>query len=289
MKQQRKEIRQMEAHTEETSARDFRERVLAADAEAQKNVAPFLENPVLRRIVKSFTNDERGDFAKWACNPRVIEMLRRAQKAMDEGKLTEADAERIMIESLAAKGARAFRRQRLDHDAFSVRLGQFALVHGLLRATQHLDHPRVARPLGEIAALVVRERLDDAPQHRVFQEGRHVFLRLGIRREHTLAEVPRGSFLGVRLHLADLLALLLHERLPVLRALAELTERRALVFRRFGSKGGGRRERRSRGDLATPRRVASDYVSGAPNRETPERERGVELTNPAASSTPPPG
>ena len=107
MKQQRKEIRQMEAHTEETSARDFRERVLAADAEAQKNVAPFLENPVLRRIVKSFTNDERGDFAKWACNPRVIEMLRRAQKAMDEGKLTEADAERIMIESLAAKGARA--------------------------------------------------------------------------------------------------------------------------------------------------------------------------------------
>ena len=107
MKQQRKEIRQMEAHAEETSARDFRERVLAADAEAQKNVAPFLENPVLRRIIKSFTNDERGDFAKWACNPRVLEMLRCAQKAMAEGKLTEADAERVMIESLAAKHARA--------------------------------------------------------------------------------------------------------------------------------------------------------------------------------------
>ena len=102
MKQQRKEIRQIEAHAEETSARDFRERVLAADAEAQKNVAPFLENPVLRRIIKSFTNDERGDFAKWACNPRVLEMLRCAQKAMAEGKLTEADAERVMIESLTA-------------------------------------------------------------------------------------------------------------------------------------------------------------------------------------------
>lgn len=102
MKQQRKEIRQMEAHAEESSARDFRERVLAADFEAQKNVAPFLENPVLRRIIKTFTNDERGDFAKWACNPRVLEMLRRAQKAMDEGKLNEADAERVMIESLAA-------------------------------------------------------------------------------------------------------------------------------------------------------------------------------------------
>ena len=61
---------QMERQTEESSARDFRERVLAADAEAQKNVAPFLENPVLRRIIKTFTNDERGDFAKWACNPR---------------------------------------------------------------------------------------------------------------------------------------------------------------------------------------------------------------------------
>ena len=98
----------MERQTEESSARDFRERVLAADAEAQKNVAPFLENPVLRRIIKTFTNDERGDFAKWACNPRVLEMLRRAQKAMDEGKLTEAEAERVMIESVAAKQKSAY-------------------------------------------------------------------------------------------------------------------------------------------------------------------------------------
>ena len=116
MKQQRKEIRQMEAHAEETSARDFRERVLAADAEAQKNVAPFLENPVLRRIIKTFTNDERGDFAKWACNPRVLEMLRRAQKAMDEGKLTEAEAERVMIESVAAKQKSAYDDADTDVD-----------------------------------------------------------------------------------------------------------------------------------------------------------------------------
>lgn len=119
MKQQRKEIRQMEAHAEESSARDFRERVLAADFEAQKNVAPFLENPVLRRIIKTFTNDERGDFAKWACNPRVLEMLRRAQKAMDEGKLTEADAERVMIQSLAAHQKKTQTRDgesRVDDD-----------------------------------------------------------------------------------------------------------------------------------------------------------------------------
>jgi len=116
MKQQRKEIRQMERQTEESSARDFRERVLAADAEAQKNVAPFLENPVLRRIIKTFTNDERGDFAKWACNPRVLEMLRRAQKAMDEGKLTEAEAERVMIESVAAKQKSAYDGADADVD-----------------------------------------------------------------------------------------------------------------------------------------------------------------------------
>ena len=116
MKQQRKEIRQMERQTEESSARDFRERVLAADAEAQKNVAPFLENPVLRRIIKTFTNDERGDFAKWACNPRVLEMLRRAQKAMDEGKLTEAEAERVMIESVAAKQKSAYDDAYADVD-----------------------------------------------------------------------------------------------------------------------------------------------------------------------------
>ena len=106
----------MERQTEESSARDFRERVLAADAEAQKNVAPFLENPVLRRIIKTFTNDERGDFAKWACNPRVLEMLRRAQKAMDEGKLTEAEAERVMIESVAAKQKSAYDDAYADVD-----------------------------------------------------------------------------------------------------------------------------------------------------------------------------
>lgn len=171
------------------------------------------------------------------------------------------------------------RRQRLDHDALGVRLGQFALVHGLLRATQHLEHARVTRPLGEIAALVVRERLDDTPQHRVLQEGRHVFLRLEICREHALAKVPRGRFLSVRLHLADLLALLLHERLPVLRALAELAERRALVRRAFGWKEGGRRERRSGGKRATPRRVASD-VSGAPNEKRQSARGAMNLRTP---------
>jgi hypothetical protein len=53
--------------------------VLESDYEAQKNIAPFLENKVLRRIIKTFTNDPKSDFAKWARNPLVIEMLTKAK------------------------------------------------------------------------------------------------------------------------------------------------------------------------------------------------------------------
>ena len=103
-KQQRQEIRQMERGAEESGAREFRERVLASGAEAQRNVAPYLEIPVLRRIIKTFTNDTRGDFEKWACNPLVLEMLKRAKSALDEGRLTEQEAETVMIGSLLDGG-----------------------------------------------------------------------------------------------------------------------------------------------------------------------------------------
>lgn len=84
--------------------------VLESDYDAQKNVAPFLKSKMLRRIVQAspwlrcalirwhvepmcathplpqtFTNDESGDFEKWANNPRVVEMLREAQRQLDEG------------------------------------------------------------------------------------------------------------------------------------------------------------------------------------------------------------
>lgn len=70
----------MQKATAKASALDFRDKVLESDYEAQNNVAPFLENKVLRRIIKTFTNDPKGDFAKWARNPRVIEMLTRAKE-----------------------------------------------------------------------------------------------------------------------------------------------------------------------------------------------------------------
>ncbi len=35
--------------------------------------------------LQTFTNDQSGDFSKWACNPRVVEMLREAKRLLDEG------------------------------------------------------------------------------------------------------------------------------------------------------------------------------------------------------------
>jgi hypothetical protein len=43
------------------------------------NLYRYVENRVLRRIIKTFTNDPKGDFAKWARNPLVIQMLTRAK------------------------------------------------------------------------------------------------------------------------------------------------------------------------------------------------------------------
>ena len=80
MRHQRKEVQQMEKASARASALEFREKVLESDYEAQNNVAPFLENKVLRRIIKTFTNDPKGDFAKWARNPLVIQMLTRAKE-----------------------------------------------------------------------------------------------------------------------------------------------------------------------------------------------------------------
>ena len=58
--------------------------VLASEVDAQKAVAPYLEHPLLRKIVQTFTNDPRGDFAQWATNPLVISML---EQASDLGKM----------------------------------------------------------------------------------------------------------------------------------------------------------------------------------------------------------
>eukprot|EP00887_Chlorella_sp_A99_P002559 scaffold6.g2559.t1 len=100
-KHQRKEVKQAIKVQEKMRLMEFREKVLESEFDAQKNVAPFLKNRVLRRIIQTFANDQQGDFAKWACNPRVIEMLREAKRLMDEGYVAEEEMEAYLIRQLA--------------------------------------------------------------------------------------------------------------------------------------------------------------------------------------------
>jgi hypothetical protein len=97
--------------------------VMESDYDAQKNMAPFLENKVLRKIVQTFTNDPRNDFSKWANNPLVIRMLTKAKELMDEGRMTEDEAEHLILQQLNVR--RPQRRSRF---------------HGAIHHTRH--HPR---------------------------------------------------------------------------------------------------------------------------------------------------
>ena len=70
---------------------------MASDYDAQKAMGPFLENPVLRRIIQTFTNDADGDFEKWANNPQVLAMLTEAKRLMDEGRVSPAEMEGLLL------------------------------------------------------------------------------------------------------------------------------------------------------------------------------------------------
>ncbi len=65
--------------------------VLKANQQAQADIAPFLKSPALRTIIKSFTNDEDGDFTKWASNTQVLAMLKQARELLDQGRMTEEE------------------------------------------------------------------------------------------------------------------------------------------------------------------------------------------------------
>ena len=79
---------------------EFQDKVLSSDYDAQKNVAPFLENRVLKRVVHTFCNDPLNDFGKWARNPEVLRLLRSAKELMDSGKVTEDEMELMMQQQL---------------------------------------------------------------------------------------------------------------------------------------------------------------------------------------------
>jgi hypothetical protein len=99
-KHQRREVKQAIQLQEKTAALRFRDKVLESDYESQTAIAPFLRNRVLRRVIQTFANDPNGDFDKWATNPRVIDMLREAQRMMNEGRLAEDEAEEYMLRAL---------------------------------------------------------------------------------------------------------------------------------------------------------------------------------------------
>ena len=106
-KTQRQEVRKMRRTEEQAAALRFREAVLSASPDAQRNVAPFLATPVLRNLVRSLTNDEYGDFDRWATNPLVLRMLGEAKKAIEEGRLTETEVERLLVAHAKVRGGEA--------------------------------------------------------------------------------------------------------------------------------------------------------------------------------------
>ena len=108
--------------------------VLRANQQAQADVAPFLKSPALRTIIKSFTNDEDGDFAKWACNPQVLAMLRQAKELLDEGRMTEEEM-MIAFQSQLAVGLGIIRLGGCYHTATLGR--QFAAIEVLAWPSQN--------------------------------------------------------------------------------------------------------------------------------------------------------
>ncbi|KAK9835278.1 hypothetical protein WJX84_006359 [Apatococcus fuscideae] len=110
---QRKEARQALKFKEKAQALTFREKVLEASFEAQQNIAPFLDYPVLRKVIQTFTNDARGDFDIWATNQQALAMLQEAKRMLDSGSLTEEELEQNMLRQLqddANPGAAEFQR-----------------------------------------------------------------------------------------------------------------------------------------------------------------------------------
>lgn len=94
---QNKEYRRAQRINRKMKALEFKDKVLSAPYEAQKNVAPFLESRTLRKIVQSMTNDMSNDFAKWATNPLVIRALTAAKEQLDKGQITEDQMEHNIL------------------------------------------------------------------------------------------------------------------------------------------------------------------------------------------------
>jgi len=142
-KHQRKEFKKAGRLQRKAQYLDFQEQVLAADFDAQKNIAPFLENRVLRRVINTFCNDPKNDFGKWANNPQVLALLTQAKRMMDEGHMTEDQAEQLML-SYASHPDREYHNEWKLRTKQHVRVGTDQLVSAL---NEHLQERRKGNDL----------------------------------------------------------------------------------------------------------------------------------------------
>jgi hypothetical protein len=102
---QKAEVTKVHKAEQQARALKFRDVVLSSSPEAQRAVAPFLKVPVLRQIVQTIANDQRGNFSQWATNPTIIEYLSLAKKALDDGLMTEAEAEHLILAQIKVRHA----------------------------------------------------------------------------------------------------------------------------------------------------------------------------------------
>ena len=154
-KTQKREIRTAQRLQNNEAAERFRQRFMDASPEAQAAMAPFLKVPLLRRIVQTLTNDERNDFGRWATNPAVIELLTAAKDAIDSGRMSEGEAEQLLLAHAKARD----RHTRALRASLGTPRGQGALCADASRAQDPKLNPE-AEAFKERVAM--KARLDTA-------------------------------------------------------------------------------------------------------------------------------
>eukprot|EP00798_Chlamydomonas_sp_ICE-L_P015212 gene15212-21289_t len=107
-KAQLHEIKQTVKLRDSSGRAEFERQVEAAGEEVTRNLAPFMKNKVLRRIVQTFCNSPSVSLKEWATNPRALDMLGQALKLLEEERIAESELERLILMQL--KVALAFGR-----------------------------------------------------------------------------------------------------------------------------------------------------------------------------------
>ncbi|MEW5308635.1 MAG: hypothetical protein WDW38_000578 [Sanguina aurantia] len=97
---QRVELEQLLTVQEQVKELEFEQKVMAAGPDIQRAVAPFMDHPVLRRVMHSFANGSDEGLTQWASNPRVIEMLTTARSLLRHGRMTEGELETMLLQRI---------------------------------------------------------------------------------------------------------------------------------------------------------------------------------------------